>query len=136
MLSDDGGIYVSIDGWMDIENPGTQIVIYTKGKTWTLNELDLNLNPGQYPTSVSHQIRLDEYELVPNALTDSTYLRILTNDSKEIRVHLASSVVEVSKYNPLAKFTEKNRLLKQYGVGLLIFIGLGATIHLINTLTR
>ncbi|WP_281615340.1 hypothetical protein [Flammeovirga sp. SubArs3] len=123
VLSNDGQIYVYLNDWLDMKEPPNQVVIYTPQKTLRFSGKDLGLNPDNYSHTVSHKIWIDEYELIPNRLSDSTNLRIKTDDLKEILINVKSSKIENSIANP--EFVEENNILKKYGIGILIFIGLG-----------
>lgn len=134
ILSNDGQIYVYVNDWLDLEEPPNQVVIYTQDYTTRLSGKDLKLNPNNYSHTVSHQIWMDEYELIPNYLSDSTFLKIKTEDFKEIRIDIQSGDIENSIAAP--KFIEENNMLKKYGIGILIFIGLGIILLTIKNKKR
>ena len=133
-LSNDGQIYVYINFWLDMEEPPNQVVIYTKKNVIKLSGKDLKLNGENYAHTVSHQIWIDEYELTPNYLSDSTYLKIKTEDFKEIRIDLKSGEIQNSMVTP--QFFEENNMLKKYGIGILVFIGLGILLIVIKNKKR
>jgi len=134
ILSNDGQIYVYLNDWLDMEEPPNQVVIYTQNKTLRLSGKDLELNPNNYSHTVSHQIWMDEYELIPNHLSDSTYVRIKTDDFKVIEINLKSGEIENSIATP--QFVEENNMLKNYGIGILIFIGLGILLIVLKNKKR
>ncbi|UII20533.1 hypothetical protein [Fulvivirga ligni] len=130
ILSNDGQVYVYINFWLDMEEPPNQVVIYTKKNIRKLSGKDLKLIADNYSHTVSHQIWIDEYELIPNYLSDSTYLKIKTEDSKEIRIDLKSGEIENSITTP--QFLKENNRLKKYGIGILLFIGIGIVLIVIK----
>ena len=129
-LSDDGQIYVYINFWLDMEDPPNQVAIYTKEKTTKFSGEALRLIAKNYSHTESHQTWVDEYSLTPNFLTDSTFLKIKTEDFKEIKINLNSSEIENSIAIP--QFLEENVLLKKYGIGILVFIGIGIVLIVIK----
>jgi hypothetical protein len=133
-LSNDGEIYVYINFWLNMEEPPNQVVIYTKKKTSKFSGKDLKLKAENYSHTVSHQIWLDEYSLSPNFHSDSTLLKIKTENFKEIKIDLKSGEIENSIAPP--QFLEENNMLKKYGIGILAFIGIGIVLIVIKNKKR
>ncbi len=129
ILSNDGQIYIYVNDWLNMEEPPNQVVIYTQNYTTRLSGKELKLNPDNYSNAVSHQIWMDEYELIPNYLSDSTYLQIKTDDFKKIIINLKSGKIENSIATP--QFVKENNMLKKYGTGILLFIGFGILLILL-----
>tara|TARA_B100000809_G_C14900324_1_gene446020 strand:+ start:126 stop:785 length:660 start_codon:yes stop_codon:yes gene_type:complete len=133
-LSNDGQIYVYIKFWLAMEEPSNQVIIYTKDKPSKFSRKDLNLNVENYSHTVSHQIWLDEYSLSPNYLSDSTFLKIKTDDFKELQIDLKSGDIKNSMAAP--QFLEENNILKKYGIGILVLIGIGIVLIVLTKIKR
>ncbi len=130
ILSDDGGIYVYVNDWLDMKEPPNQVVIYTQQKTLRYSGKHLGLVPSNYPNTASHKIWVDEYFLTANYFSDSTCLKIETKDFKEITIKLSSGEIDSSTQAP--KLPEEANSLRYYGFGLLVFIGLGVVLIVVK----
>ena len=121
-LSDDGQVYFYVNSWFYMNNQN-QIIIYTKENIINLSLQNFGLDSSKYPHTASHQLWIKDCNLIPNLLTDTTKLEIVTLDSKKIEIALNDQKISVSNFIPATN--EDNIYLKKLGWGLLVFIGIG-----------
>jgi hypothetical protein len=67
---------IYLNDWLDMKEHPNQVVVYTQNKTTKLSGKYLELNSNNYSYTVSHQIWMDGYGLIPNYISDPTYVRI------------------------------------------------------------
>lgn len=131
-LSNDGQIYVYVNDWLEMEHPN-QIIIYTQNRIDQLCGTDIELSSSVYPKSISHQIWLNEYELVPNQLSDTTKLFLKTLNNQIIELDINSLTIKKKKAH--SEYSGQVDLLRKLGIGLLIFMGIVIVLWTLKKLT-
>ncbi len=128
ILSNDGKAYVYVDYWLRMKSD--QVEIYLQDSILRLSGEDLTLVPSNYQHTVSHQIWVENYYLVPNQITDSTKLIFETLDSKRLELSLKDLSIKSSILHP--EFIQQNKTLKKYGIGVLFFLAIGIILILVK----
>jgi len=121
-LSNDGKIYIYVNDWLDMNIPPNQVVIYMNNNTIRYSGKDLNLNPNNFSHTESHQIWMKNYKLIPNKLSDSTILKINTNNDREIIINLKKTLF--NDLNKKPDVTNETNFLIHLSVYLVFFTGI------------